>query len=291
MRNYLTTIRLKYDITGSAYSEVMTIALKDPNTGKTSYLWAEIQAWVALREWYKRCEYQLVFMKSNVNKDGSCSLLSTSGRPVYIGSGLMEQIAPSNRRSYTDLTPEFLEDFLMDLSYNILGTNERKFVALAGDMFIREFDLMLKRNVASMTLVDTVFVTGKGDNLVFGGQFKTLNMTNGISLTVRPFALFNDPITNRQLHPVTKKPIGSYSALILDIGLREGKANVVKVVRKGREFMAWCAAGSTAPSGGATSANTLRSNGKDGYTVFFLGEMGIMLRDPRACAYLFMDVE
>ena len=32
MRNYLTTIRINYDITGSAYSTVMAIALQDPKT-------------------------------------------------------------------------------------------------------------------------------------------------------------------------------------------------------------------------------------------------------------------
>lgn len=53
---------------------------------------------------------------------------------VFIGAGLLEQIAPSNRRYYTRLTAELLEDFLFDLSYNILGTNERKFVALTGEM-------------------------------------------------------------------------------------------------------------------------------------------------------------
>ena len=39
---------------------------------------------------------------------------------------------------------ELLEDFLFDLSYNVLGTNERKFVALTGEMGMREFDRILK---------------------------------------------------------------------------------------------------------------------------------------------------
>ena len=134
MRNHLSLMRMNYDITGSAYSTVMTVALKDPKSGKTSYLWATYQEWKALREWYKRQERMLVYMKSNVNKDGTCNLHGTNGRSVYIGAGLLEQIAPSNRRSYTKLTAELLEDFLFDLSYNCLGTNERKFVALTGEM-------------------------------------------------------------------------------------------------------------------------------------------------------------
>ena len=208
---------------------------------------------------------------------------------VYIGAGLLEQIAPSNRRSYTKLTAELLEDFLFDLSYNILGTNERKFVALTGEMGMREFDRVLKEKVANMNLIDTVFVTGKGDSLKFGGQFKTYQMTNGIELTLKYFPLYDDIVHNRELHPVTGKPKESYRMTFLDLGRRDGQANIVKVVRKDREFVTWYTGGAVAPSGYAHSKDTLRSNGKDGYTVFFLGEMGIMLRDPRACGELVMD--
>lgn len=291
MRNYLTTIRINYDITGSAYSTVMAIALQDPKTGKKSYLWADYQEWKAMREWYKRCERMLVYMKNNVNKDGSCNLKGTNGRPVFIGAGLLEQIAPSNRRYYTELTAELLEDFLFDLSYNVLGTNERKFVALTGEMGMREFDRILKEKVVNMNLIDTVFVTGSGDNLTFGGQFKTFKMTNGIELTLKYFPLYDDLMYNRKLHPVTKKPLESYRMTFLDLGRRDGEANIVKVVRKDREFVTWTTGGAVLPSGYGKSINTLRSNGKDGYTVYFLGEMGIMLRDPRACGELIMEAE
>lgn len=288
MRNYLTTMRMNYDITGSAYSTVMTIAMVDPKTGKKSYLWAPYQEWVAMREWYKRQERMLVYMKCNVNKDGSCNLKGTNGRPVFIGAGLLEQIAPSNRRYYTRLTAELLEDFLFDLSYNILGTNERKFVALTGEMGMREFDRILKEKMVTMNLIDTVFVTGSGENLTFGGQFKTYKMTNGIELTLKYFPLYDDITYNRELHPITLKPKESYRMTFLDLGRRDGEANIVKVVRKDREFVQWYTGGAVSPAGYANSKNTLRSNGKDGYTVFFLSECGLMLRDPRSSGELIM---
>ena len=81
----------------------------------------------------------------------------------------------------------------------------------------------------------------------------------------------------------------SYRMTFLDLGRRDGEANIVKVVRKDREFVTWYTGGAVAPSGYAKSKDTLRSNGKDGYTVFFLGEMGIMLRDPRACGELILE--
>ena len=291
MRNYLTTMRLSYDITGSAYSTVMAVALKDPKTGKTSYLWSTYQEWVAMREWYKRMERGLVYNVNNVNKDGSCNLKGKNGRPAYIGAGLLEQIAPSNKRYYTRLTAELLEDFLFDLSYNVLGTNERKFVALTGEMGMREFDRILKEKMANLNLIDTVFVTGSGDSLTFGGQFKTYKMSNGIELTLKYFPLYDNTVYNRQLHPVTLKPLESYRMTFLDLGRRDGQANVVKVVRKDREFVNWCTAGSVTPAGYAHSNTEVRSNAKDGYSVHFLAECGIMLRDPRACGELIMMAE
>lgn len=292
LKNHLTTIRLSYDITGSAYSTVLAVALKDPKTGKTSYLWSDFQEWKAMREWYKRLERMLVYSKYNANPDGTTDLMGTNGRPVYIGAGLLQQIAPANRRYYTELTADLLEDFLFDLSYNMLGASERKFVAFTGEMGMREFDKVLKEKVAAFTVVDSKFVTGAGQQLVLGGQFVTYKMTNGIELTVKHMPIYDDTTHNRKLHPISGKPLESYRFTFLDFGMRDGESNIVKVVRKDREFVIWHTGGSVTPGAGyGKSVNTLRSNAKDGYSVHFLGEQGIMVRDPRACGELVMDVE
>lgn len=291
MRNNLMTMRLSYDITGDAYSTVLAIALTDPETGKKSYLWSDYQYWLALREWKKREEYQLLFAKSNRNSDGTYANKGTNGRPVSISAGLFEQISPANTRYYTTLTAELLEDYLFDLCYNMLGTNERKFIALTGEMGFREFDRILKDKVANMQLIDTKFITGSGQELTLGGQFTTYKMTNGIELTLKKCALFDNMEMFRQLHPLSGKPLMSYTFLFLDLGMRDGMANIVKVCRKGREFVQWCTGGSVIPSGYGTSVNTLRSNSRDGYQVHFLGEEGIMVRNPLACGVLYCDAD
>ena len=291
MRNHLQTLRLTYDITGDAYSTVLAIALKDPETGKQSYLWADYQYWIALREWKKREEKTLLFGKSNRLSDGTYITKGTNGRPAPTMSGLFEQISPANVRYYTTLTAELLEDYLFDLCYNILGTNERKFIALTGEMGIREFDRILKEKVASFNMIDTVFVTGSGQNLTLGGQFTTYKMTNGIELSLKRCPLFDNMEMFRQLHPLTGKPLMSYTFLFVDLTNYDGQANVVKVCRKGREFVQWTTGGSVIPSGYGNSINTLRSNSRDGYSVHFLGEEGIMLRNPLSCGILYCDAE
>lgn len=291
MRNNLNTLRLSYDITGDAYSTVLAIALKDPETGKTSYLWADYQYWLALRQWKKREETMLLFSHSNRNADGTYALKGTNGRVVPISAGLFEQVSPANIRYYTTLTAELLEDYLFDLTYNLLGTQERKFMALTGEMGIREFDRVLREKAAGFQLIDTKFITGSGQELTLGGQFTTYKMTNGIELTVKRCALFDNMELFRQLHPISGKPLMSYTFLFVDLGQRDGQANIVKVCRKGREFVQWVTGGSVIPSGYANSINTLRSNSRDGYQVHFLGEFGIMLRNPLSCGILYCDAE
>jgi len=291
LRNHLTTMRLSYDITGSAYSSKMVIEMKDPKTGKSSYLWSDYQEWVALRQWYQTMDRFLVYSKYNANPDGTTDLKGTNGRPVYIGAGLLQQIAASNRQSYTKLTADLLEDYLFNLSYNIMAKGERKFVALTGEMGMKEFDRILKEKASGYQLVDTKFVSGSGQELTLGGQFTTYKMLNGIELTLKHFPLYDDIVYNRSLHPVSGKPLESYRMTFVDFGMRDGESNVQKVVRKDREMAMWHIAGSVAPgTGHAKSKSTLRANAKDGYSVNFLTEQGIMMKDPTTSGELIMDI-
>jgi hypothetical protein len=292
LRNHLTTMRIEYSITGSAVSTVMVIEMRDPVSKKKSFYWADLQEWAALRKWYKTVDYNLMYSQYNANADGTVNMFGTNGRPVYRGAGLLQQISPANKRYYTKLTADILEDFLFDLSYNMLGFGERKFIALTGEMGMRELDRVLREKASSYSLLASFFVTGSGQELTLGGQFTTYKMLNGIELTLRHFPLYDDLYHNRQLHPVSGKPVESYRMTFIDFGMYDGESNVVKVVRKGREFVMWSSAGSVAPGQGfGMNKSTVRSHGRDGYTVYFLGEMGIMLKNPTTSGELILDVE
>jgi len=284
LRNQLEIVRLTYDITGSAVSSVMVLELKDPKTNKSTKYIAQLQEWIAMREWYKRVDRMLMLSKY------STKIMGTNGRPVYIGAGLRQQISPANRRYYTTLTLDILDDFLSDLSFNIRGFGERKFVGLSGEMGLRELDRVLREKASGYTLIDTKFVTGSGQNLTLGGQFTTYKGLNGVEFTLKHFPLYDDTVLNRKLHPITGRPLESYRITILNIGLANGQANIMKVERKDRGFVAWTNGGSVLPGAGhAKGINVMRSNAKDAYTVNFLGEIGIMVQDPTSCGELICD--
>lgn len=290
LRNYLTTLRLSYDITGSAYSSVMVIEFKDPESNKKTYMWADYQEWQALRQWYNTIDRHNVYSQYNANSDGTVNLKGTNGRPVYIGAGILQQISASNRQTYTKLTADLLEDYLFDLSYNIIDKSQRKFVALTGEMGMKEFDRVLREKASGYQLVDSVFVTGSGQELTLGGQFTTYKMLNGIELTLKHFPMYDDTTYNRELHPVSGKPLESYRMTFLDFGSRDGESNITKVVRKDREMAMWHTGGSVAPGiGHSKSISTVRSNAKDGYAVHFLTEQGVMMKDPTTSGELIME--
>jgi hypothetical protein len=292
LRNHLTTMRMTYDITGDAYSSVMVIAIRDPKTKKSTFYWSAYQEWVALRQWYERIDRMTMYSKFNAKSDGTVSLQGTNGRPVYIGAGLLQQIAPANRKPYTTLTLDLLDTFMSDLSYNILGQGERKFLALTGEMGMREFDRVLRAKASGYTLVDTKFVSGSGQNLELGGQFTSYKGLNGIEMTLKHFPIYDNPVFNRKLHPTSGKPLESYRMTFIDFGMRDGESNIRKVVRKDREFVMWHVAGAVAPGAGhAKSITTMRANAKDGYQVNFLSEQGIMLADPTTSGELYCDAE
>jgi len=292
LRNHLTTMRLTYDITGSAFSSVMVIAVKDVNSKKSTFYWSSYQEWVALRQWYERVDRQTMYSLFNAAADGTVSLKGTNGRPVYIGAGLLQQISPSNRRNYTTLTLDILDSFMSDLSFNILGHGERKFIALTGEMGMREFDRVLRQKASGYNLIDTKFIGGTGQDLTLGGQFTTYRSLNGMEMTIKHFPIYDNPVFNRQLHPVSGKPLESYRMTFIDYGMRDGESNLRKVVRKDREFVMWHVAGAVAPGvGHAKSISTMRANAKDGYQVNFLSEQGIMLGDPTTSGELICIAE
>lgn len=292
LRNYLSILRQQHDITGSAHSSVMVISMKNPKTGEQSYLWSRYQEWQALRQWYTTIDRHTIYSQYNANNDGTVSIKGTTGRPAYTGAGLLQQISASNRQTYTKLTADLLEEFLFDLSYNILNKDQRKFVALTGEMGMKEFDRVLKEKASSYQLIDSVFVTGKGQDLTLGGQFTTYKMLNGVELTLRHVPMYDDTTYNRLTHPVSGKPLESYRMTFLDFGMYDGESNIKKVVRKDREMVMGHTRGLVGPqTGHGKNIGTLMSNAKDGYSVHFLTEQGIMMANPTTSGELIMEVD
>jgi hypothetical protein len=287
MRNHLTTLRKGYKVSRSAATDVLVISLKDPETDEETTMWTRYAEWEAMAQWYKEVERSLWYSEYSANANGSTDMVGNNGLPVYEGAGIREQIAPANKRSYTTLTEDIIRQFMIDLSYNVTPESSREFMCFTGEFGFDEFDKAMRAAAAQYTLVDSTFITGSGQELGLGGQFKTYQGLNGTKITLKHLPLYDNQVINRQVHFKSNRPIESYRFTILDFGIHGGESNIVKTYKKNSEMVLWHTAGSVDPYGNtANSVSTMRSNNEDGYAVHMLSECGIMIKNPLACGEL-----
>lgn len=131
LKNQLSTLRKTYKVTRDAALAVMVIELFDPaDPNKSTKLWTKLAEWTAMAYWYREIDKMMIYSTYNKNSSGYVTLQGENKRPIYHGAGFREQISPANKRFYTKLTYEILDEFLLDLSYaaNKWGGNH-KFVA------------------------------------------------------------------------------------------------------------------------------------------------------------------
>lgn len=290
--NQLTTLRKHYDVSRNASKEVMILELRDPeNPKKTTKLWTKLAEWTAMGQWQKEIDRSMIYTQFNSSPVGKTIIKGQTERPVYHGAGIRQQISPANIQYYNNLTYTLLDDFMLKLSYaSDAWGGDQQFVAFTGKMGMREFDRAIgaEQNRRGITVTDNgTFITGSGDSLTLTGHFKTVEFLNGVKLTVKQFDPYDDLVHNRELHPITKRPVESYRFTILNFGSKNGSSNIKKVSLQDSENAMWHVAGSTDPYAGvAKSISTMRSSSKDGYRVEFLTECGIKLDDPTSAGEL-----
>lgn len=297
LQNCLNILRKRYDVSASAATDIMIVEMPDPtDPAKKTKLWTRLAEWNAMSQFYAEIDKNLIYSNYNRQSTGLVDLPGDSGRPVFSAAGLRDQIAPANRRYYNELTYKMLQEFLMDLSYSAQAWGgDTKFLALTGKYGMIEFDRAITaqaKNLGFLVVNEGRFISGKGMELTFEGQFRTVKFPNGLELTVKEFPPYDDIVRNRTKHPVSQRPLESYRFTILNIGRKDGESNIKKVVKRDRDLALWHEAGSIDPNGiSAKSISTMRSSPVDGYAVHMLSECGIMLADPTSCGELIMTLD
>lgn len=290
LQNYMSTFRKKYSITGAVHDKVLTMKLMNPDGTELASTWVKYAEWEFWCQWMDEIEIALMYGKSNVKNNGTTDMKGASGNTVYLSAGLEQQISPSNKRYYTDLTEQTLRNFMNDLAFNGTEDGPREYVALCGRNFMDLFDQALKRSASNFTLVDTKFITGSGQELTLQGQFMTYVGLNGDKITLKEYKPYNNTVRNRLLHPQTGRPAESYKATFLNFkSYSKGEPNIQKVYTKGREMVTTYVEGLYGPTG--PKKNGSSATGKDGYDFIAMSEQGIMLKNPTDAAQLILDVD
>jgi len=290
LQNYMFTLRKKYSVTGAVHDKVLTMKLMNPDGSELANTWVKYAEWEFWCQWMDEIELALMYGKSNIKADGTTDMKGASGHAVYMSAGLEQQIAPSNKRYYSTLTEQTIRNFMNDLAFNGTEDGEREYVALCGRNFMDLFDQAMKVSARQWNLVDTKFITGSGQELALGGQFKTYVGLNGDKITLKEYAPYNSTWRNRLLHPQTNRPAESYKATFLNFkSYSGGEPNIQKVYTKGREMVSTYVEGLYGPTG--PKKNGSSATGKDGYDFIAMTEQGVMLKNPTDAAQLILDVD
>ena len=288
LQNVMSTYRKKFSITGAVHDKVLTIGLMSPEGNEIAKTWVKYAEWEFWCQWMDEIEIALMFGQSNMKANGTTNMKGASGNSVYLSAGLEQQISPSNKRYYTDLTESTIRNFMNDLAYNGTEDGPREYVALCGRNFMDLFDQAMKKSAANYTLVDSVFVTGSGQELKLGGQFMQYVGLNGDKIKLQEYTPYNSVVRNRLLHPRTGRPVESYKATFLNFkSYSNGEPNIQKVYTKGREMVSTYVEGMYGPAG--PKRNGSSATAKDGYEFHVMSEQGIMMTNPTDGAQLILD--
>lgn len=289
--NQMTTARMSYSMTGGAQTDVMVLNVGARNGKAGSQLWLYEKEYQAMLQWMESAERARWYGKYNRDPQGLVHLPGTNGRPVLTGSGIHEQIATSNKRSYTKGSEKLFRDFILDMMDNSRDAENKKFIAFTGKGGMAEFDRAMRDSISASMIVDTHYVSGSGQELTLGGQFTTYKGLLGTELTLVHLPLYDKKENNRQLHPETQWPLESYNFTLLDFSMYGGESNI-SMVAKGtdgidRSFRTWYTAGSQTPMGDDSGVSkVLRSSSLDGWECHMLSETAIKITNPLTCGQL-----
>jgi hypothetical protein len=286
MRNQISLIRKSYRYEGNMPDRVVNVELNVG--GRTTKLWYDFEEYQHMLRWKEETEYSLWYSKYNRDTDGVIHLKDDNGKPIPLGSGVIEQIP--NVDTYSELTATKLKNVVRDALYGASDAAQMNIVLFTGLGGLEEFDKAMKDEVSSGSYIKNTdpssFITGSGANLQLGGFFTSYKHIDGHVITVRHLPLFDHGARalNSDKHPVTGLPMESYRMIFLDMSSYDGEQNVAMVTRKGRELVRWAVAGASVPPG--FSGNALRANDVDGASVHFMKESGISIRRATNCLHL-----
>lgn len=285
-RNQITQIRKSYRYEGNIPGKVVNVEFNV--NGKKTKLWYDFEEYQHMLRWKEESEYLLWFSKYNRDSNGVIHLKDENGKPIPMGSGVMEQIP--NLDTYSTLTTSKLKSVVRDALYGASDAQQMNIILYTGIGGLEEFDTAIKSEISAGAYIKNTdpasFITGSGNSLAFGGFFTSYKHIDGHTITVRHLPLLDTGARslNAAKHPRTGLPLESYRMFFLDHSVYDGEPNIQMVVQKNRDMLRWAVAGATIPPG--FSGNALRANDIDGASVHFMKTGGIQIKRATNCVHL-----
>ena len=277
MTNQTNLIRKSYAYKGNVENKVMVVSIPT-STGVKKY-WTEWEAHLRGLMWKQECEQVLWYSQYNRQDDGSVIDIDiNSGEVILMGSGMEEQIV--NKSSYSYFTEKKLSGVMRDVFFNSVTTDKKKIDIYVGTGSREEMDRAMKNSMKGFALVDSKFVSGSGNDMVYGSYFSTYRHVDGHEATVKHLPMLDrgSRADKAERHPITGLPITSYDMYFIDMSTVEGEPNIQYVAEEGREEIEFAVPGVSIPKGFASSQ--LRASDIDASSVHYMKSLGVYMKNP-----------
>lgn len=289
MQNRMSRFRKKYKVTGDAASEVLAVKMMD-NKGNTHSSWikyAEVEYW---EQWYRELERGYWYSRKTDTVDGS------TGRPIYTGPGVQEQLEDSHLHYYSVLTARLIEEYLMDIFYSRVKPGKgRRIKAYSGEygmiQFHRAIMAVNEYKKGFISVVDTNFQQKVSspyhqNALAVGYQYTVYRMANGAELELVHNPLYDDREINFEIDPVTGYPVESQRITFLDFKGGDGGDNI-KLMNKEGSFKLGYVHGLHNPYG--PTNNKPMAHSGDYYEMHVQVQKGVHIDDVSRCGELILS--
>lgn len=288
MQNRVSMFRLKHVVPGEMIDKGKNRPLKfafmnDDGTVQ--------EAWLSHLEykWWKeylKVKNRLVFYgKSTLRDDGTSTLLGSSGNPIEAGLGIREQISPSNKHYYDNLTWDLLVNTLLEHSIGRDSMEDRNFVIGTGTYGLQYLHKLVANHLGANDYKWMNDSTGRayewtGNDLhVKTGQFKGFATISGLKVSFMHLDHYDDYIRNKINHP-NGGPAESNRMTIMNMGSKN-EPNIHKIRVKGTEPTYGIVPGMRDPfSQGGKGRPKMMATSVDGYEMHVLDKEGAVVLDP-----------
>ncbi len=290
MQNRLSMIRKEFMVPGNMIDKKANNPIAFPfvdASGKVQATWLGKLDYDYMVEFKRQKAMLGLYAKANKNSQGAYIQKGESGYEIKMGSGIYEQISPSNVHYYSSFNIDVLSDILMTLSVGKLPQDRRKFVLGTGEYGMRAFHRSVEtKSVAYGPNRIEMRFSGSMDDLKYGGQFTAFGFINGIEVTLMYIPFLDDPSLCATQHP-DGGLLSSYEFLILDFGTQQGNPNIQKVTLKGgkgemNRYIPGLRDPFTPNSSGTHGAMTVSK--VDGYEIIKAYIGGTKIHNPMRCA-------
>lgn len=277
--NYLGITRKAKTVTGSALTDITWI---ESNGQKLWYFTAQEST---QKEYMYQKELDSWYSTSTMDANGVCQLFDDGGKPIVKGDGLLKQIDSANIDTYNGtLTEKRLTDFLAQLSLNTgrKGNHWMVFTGTAGRVAFHE---------AMKELVypdgNLVYDAAVGKDMEIGVNFTSYNAL-GHRMTLVDCPLFDDPqLHGNDIDAATGYPKESFRMVFMDWSYENGEGNVERAIKGAggikRSMIMKYIPGMVNPF---DQSSMTSANARDGFTVEWLDESCIIVRNPLSCGQL-----